>query len=319
MFVAMPFEALCLCVFLQTVSAALIRAGSGDFMSDFKEEVSNPQQSGSTGATVFLILFVLMVFWWFGLQHSTAITDALPAVQSASVKATTYSFGRWGIVARPMLILLSWVHLHVVANWGWAIVVLTALINLALWPLRVMSLRSTLRMQRIQPKMELIKSRYEGLSFTDSKRQKMQQEVVELQKSEGVTMFGGCLPALIPWPLLVGFYKMLAGALALRGASWLWVQDLSAVDVYHVLPVLVVLTMAASQLLTPAPGIDPKQQRVMALVMPIVFGLFAWKYAAGLALYFVCSNMFGVLQQMVMNQTAIGKELRRLKAASATS
>jgi YidC/Oxa1 family membrane protein insertase len=290
-------------------------------MRDFKGQVSNPQRIGSTGTTVFLILFVAMIFLWFGLQHSTAIADAshqaAPVVQSVSVKATTDGFGRWGIVARPMLFLLNWVHLHVVGNWGWAIAILTALINLALWPMRVMSLRSTLRMQRIQPKMEAIKSRYEGLSFTDPKRQKMQQEVAELQKSEGVNMLGGCLPALIPWPMLVGFYKMLAGAVALRGASWLWVQDLAAVDVHHVLPVLVVLTMAASQMLTPAPGIDPKQQRVMALVMPIVFGMFAWKYAAGLALYFVCSNVFGVLQQMVMNRTATGKELRRLKGASA--
>ena len=289
-------------------------------MSDFKKEVSIPQQRGPTGSAVFIILFAAMIFWWFGLHHSHArigaAQQAAPIAQSVQVRATADGFGRWGIVARPMLFLLSWVHLHVVANWGWAIVILTALINLALWPLRVMSLRSTLKMQRIQPQIEAIKSRYKEISFTDPRRQEMQREVTELQKSEGVNMFGGCLPALIPWPLLVGFYKMLAGAVVLRGASWLWVRDLAAVDTYHVLPVLVVLTMAASQLLTPAPGIDPKQQRVMALVMPIVFGAFAWKYAAGLALYFVCSNVFGVLQHVGMNRTAVGKELRRLKGAS---
>jgi YidC/Oxa1 family membrane protein insertase len=144
----------------------------------------------------------------------------------------------------------------------------------------------------------------------------MQQEIADLQKSEGINMFGGCLPALIPWPLLVGFYKMLAGAVILRGASWLWVRDLAVSDVHHVLPVLVVVTMAVSQLLTPTPGVDAKQQRLLALAMPIVFGAFAWKYPAGLALYFVCSNVFGALQQMAMNRTAVGKELRRLKVGS---
>jgi YidC/Oxa1 family membrane protein insertase len=267
----------------------------------------------------FLILCAAMMFWWFGSQHSPAKAGTPPPehiAQSIPASAVADGFGRWDIVARPMLFLLSWVHHHIVANWGWAIVVLTALINLALWPLRVMSLRSTLKMQRIQPQMEAIKSRYKALSFTDPKRQEMQHEIAELQKSEGVNMFGGCLPALIPWPLLVGFYKMLAGAVALRGASWLWVRDLALADVYHVLPVLVVITMAASQLLTPTPGIDPKQQRLMALVMPIVLGMFAWKYAAGLALYFVCSNAFGVLQQVILNRTTTGQELLKLRASS---
>lgn len=289
-------------------------------MDDFKKKALVPQQNGSTASAVLLVFFVTTIFLWFGLQHLNAMSGASQhTVSFAQIKplsAVADGFGRWGIVARPMLFVLTWVHLHVVANWGWAIVVLTALINLALWPTRVMSLRSTLKIQRIQPQMEEIKSKYKELSFTDPKQKEMQHKIAELQKSEGVNMFGGCLPALIPWPLLVGFYKMLAGAAMLRGASWLWVQDLAAVDVYHVLPVLVMLTMAGSQLLTPSPGVDPKQQRLMALVMPIVCGAFAWKYAAGLALYFVCSNVCGLFQQIVMNRTAEGKELRRLKRVS---
>jgi YidC/Oxa1 family membrane protein insertase len=277
-------------------------------------EVHNPQQRGSKDAAGFLVLVLAVFFVWFGVQQFPGASQhAAPVVQhvAVAVNAPTDGFGRWGIVARPMLFLLGWVHTHVVANWGWAIVILTGMINLALWPTRVMSLRSTLKMQRIQPQMEAIKSRYKEMSLTDPRRQEMQREIAALQKSEGVNMFGGCLPALIPWPLLVGFYKMLAGAVALRGASWLWVRDLAVADTHHVLPMLVVVTMAASQLLTPTPGMDVKQQRVMALVMPLVFGVFAWKYASGLALYFVCSNVFGVLQQMAMNRTATGRELRK--------
>ncbi len=293
-------------------------------------EIQNPQQqSGTNSVGGFLVVLVVMVCVWFGMQrlqmrtsapqqattaaHTVAIaTDGHGESSGVAVAVVPTGFGKWGVVAKPMLFLLSWVHAHVVANWGWAIVILTGMINLVLWPTRVMSLRSTLKMQRIQPQMNAIKQRYKEFSLTDPRRQEMQHELMELQKSEGSSMFGGCLPALIPWPLMVGFYKMLAGATALRGASWLWLHDLAAADPHHVLPLLVVVTMAASQLLTPTPGIDVKQQRVMALVMPVMFGVFAWKYAAGLALYFVCSNVFGVLQQMVMNRTATGREIREI-------
>jgi len=295
-------------------------------------EIQNPQQQGgANGASGFLVVLVAMVCVWFGMQrlqmrtsapqqatpvaHTVAVaTGGHGGSSSVAVAATSIGFGKWGVVAKPMLFLLSWVYAHVVSNWGWAIVILTGMINLVLWPTRVMSLRSTLKMQRIQPQMEAIKLRYKAFSLTDPRRQEMQREITERQKSEGASMFGGCLPALIPWPLMVGFYKMLAGATALRGASWLWLHDLAVADPYHVLPLLVVVTMAASQLLTPTPGIDAKQQRVMALMMPVMFGVFAWKYAAGLALYFVCCNVFGVLQQMVMNRTAVGREIREIAA-----
>jgi YidC/Oxa1 family membrane protein insertase len=295
-------------------------------------EIQNPQQqSGTSNPGVFLVVLAVMVCVWFGMArlqtrtsapqqatsaaHTVAIAAGGPSGTSGvAAAATGGGFGKWGVVAKPMLFLLSWVHAHVVSNWGWAIVILTGMINVVLWPTRVMSLRSTLKMQRIQPQMNAIKLRYKEFSLTDPRRQEMQREVMELQKSEGASMFGGCLPMLIPWPLMVGFYKMLAGAEALRGASWLWLHDLAAADPHHVLPVLVVLTMAASQLLTPMPGVDAKQQRVMALAMPVIFGVFAWKYAAGLALYFVCSNVFGGLQQMVMNRTAVGREIREIAA-----
>jgi len=280
-------------------------------------EVHSPQLRGSKDSLGFLVMLTVMFLLWFGTQRlpvrAAASQQVVPVAQSVAVAAPVESFGRWAIVAKPMLFLLSWVHARVISNWGWAIVILTAMINLLLWPTRVMSLRATLKMQRIQPRMEAIRSKYKELSLTDPRRQEMQHEIATLQKSEGVNMFGGCLPALIPWPLLVGFYKMLAGAVALRSASWLWVHDLSVADAHHVLPILVVLTMAASQLLTPTPGVDVKQQRAMALMMPLIFGVFAWKYASGLALYFVCSNVFGVLQQMVINRTTTGRELQRLR------
>jgi len=277
-----------------------------------------------------MMAFAVMACVWFGIQQYAARANALPqATNVVHAAATTMDghgrtsataesgFGRWGVLARPMLVLLSWVHEHVVSNWGWAIVILTGMINLALWPTRVMSLRSTLKMQRIQPQMEAIRSRYKDCSLTDPRRQEMQREVMELQKSEGASAFGGCLPMLITWPLMVGFYRMLAGTVALRGAPWLWLHDLAAPDPLHMLPLLVMATIAATQLLTPMPGVDTKQQRVMAVGMAGVFGMFAWKYAAGLALYFVCSNVFGLLQQLVIHSTGTGREIREIAARRA--
>jgi YidC/Oxa1 family membrane protein insertase len=292
------------------------------------KEIHNPRR-GLFDVRSFLLAAVVMACVYFGAQHvvskassapvtaTLSVPTSLPSHGGSSADRATQSpvgFGRWSVVAKPMLFLLTWVHGHVVSNWGWAIAILTIIINLALWPTRWLSLRSTLKMQRIQPRMETIKLRYKDCSLNDPRRQEMQREIVELQKNEGVNMFGGCLPALLPWPLLVGFYRMLAGAGVLRGAPWLWIRDLAAADPYHLLPVLVVVSMMATQVLTPTPGVNPSQQRVMAVGMALMMGVFAWKYAAGLALYFVCSNLFGAAQQLIMNQTRAGREIRRIAA-----
>jgi YidC/Oxa1 family membrane protein insertase len=301
-------------------------------ISKVRELQNSQQQSGEQDARRFLIVLLAILCVWFGTQqlqarmatpsqtaaavHTTAVTTSKADVtfDHPVAAAKGASFGRWGIVAEPMLFLLTWVQAHIVRNWGWAIVVLTGVINLALWPTRAMSLRSTLKMQHIQPQMEAIKLRYKGLSVTDPKQQGMQREMMELRKSEGISTFGGCLPTLLTWPLMVGFYKMLAGATVLRGAPWLWLHDLASADPLHVLPVLVVVSMAASQLLTPTPGIDATQRRLMALAMPLVFGVFAWKYAAGLSLYFVCSNFCWLFQQIALRHTSTGREIARQTA-----
>ena len=116
------------------------------------------------------------------------------------------------------------------ANWGWSILVLTVLLSLLTLPTRISMMRSSLKMQRIQPQMDAIKQRYAKYKTTDPKRQEMNQEVFKLQKENGVNMFGSCLPMLIQWPLLFAFYRMLSNVIELRQAHWLWIPDLSAPD-----------------------------------------------------------------------------------------
>ena len=136
------------------------------------------------------------------------------------------SFGWWGWIAKPMLLVLRFFANHGIPNWGWAILVLTLILNLAMLPTRVMMMKSSLKMQRIQPQIEAIKAKYAKYKTTDPRRQDMNKEMFDLQKKEGVNMFGGCLPMLLQYPLLFGFYRMLMYAIELRQAHWLWLPDL---------------------------------------------------------------------------------------------
>jgi YidC/Oxa1 family membrane protein insertase len=227
------------------------------------------------------------------------------------------SFGWWGWIAKPMLLVLRFFASHGIPNWGWAILVLTLILNLAMLPTRFMMMRSSLKMQRIQPQIETIKAKYAKYKTTDPRRQDMNKEMFDLQRKEGVNMFGGCLPMLLQYPLLFGFYRMLMYAIELRQAHWLWLRDLSAPDALHVLPIFVIVSMFLSQFFTPSPGMDQSQQRMMAFMMPAVFGVMMWNIGSGVALYWAGSNLLGVAQQMVMNRTSMGLEMRAIAAKRA--
>jgi len=227
------------------------------------------------------------------------------------------SFGWWGWVARPMLLVLRFFVQHGIPNWGWAILILTVILNVAMMPTRFMMMRSSLKMQRIQPQIDAIKAKYAKYKTTDPRRQEMNKEMFDLQRKEGVNMFGGCLPMLLQYPLLYGFYRMLEYAIELRQAHWLWLPDLSAPDPSHILPIFVIVSMFLSQFFTPSPGMDQKQQRMMAFMMPVIFGVMMWNIGSGVALYWAGSNLLGVAQQMVMNRTSMGQEMRAIAAKRA--
>jgi YidC/Oxa1 family membrane protein insertase len=264
--------------------------------------------------------------------HSTMRVFAGPKVLEvlASVRATTPSgaqtgpnletvvnYGYAGIIAKPLFLALRWVHEHIVSNWGWAILVLTLVINLAMLPTRIQMMKSALKMQRIQPEMNAIKEKFKKYKATDPRRADMNKEMFDLQKREGVNMFGGCLPMLVQWPLLFAFYRMLLNTIELRQAPWLWLHNLAAPDPLHILPVFFIVTMFLVQYLTPSPGMDPAQQKMMAFTMPVFFGFMTWNLSSGLALYWAFGNVINVIQQAVMNRTGIGKQMREIAAKRA--
>ena len=192
--------------------------------------------------------------------------------------------------------------------------ILTLAINLLILPLRIKTMQSGLKMQRIQPQMDAIKERYKKYKVTDPKRNDMNAEIMKLQKDNGVNMFGGCIPTLIQMPLLFAFFGMLPKVVELRQAHWFWLPDLTSADPYHILPIVMVLSQFLVQFYTPSPGVDPQQQKMMAFMMPAVSGYMTWNYASGLALYWSVGNLVGIIQQQVMNRTSLGREMREIAA-----
>ncbi|HEX3470467.1 MAG TPA: membrane protein insertase YidC [Silvibacterium sp.] len=244
------------------------------------------------------------------------VLGSVHAVTGPSLEKVV-SFGWWGIIAKPLFLILRFFYEHVVPNWGWSILLLTVILNLAMLPTRFQMMKSSLKMQRIQPQMDVIKAKYAKYKTTDPRKQEMQREIMDLQKREGVNMFGGCLPMLIQWPLLFGFYRMLSNVIELRHAHWLWLPDLSAPDPWHILPIFVVISMFLTQFLTPSPGMDPAQQKMMAITMPAVFGFMMWNYGSGLSLYWACGNFIGVATQLAINRSEMGREMREIAAKRA--
>jgi YidC/Oxa1 family membrane protein insertase len=242
----------------------------------------------------------------------------LDAVSVPTIKNDTpdlrgiVDFGWWGILARPLFLWLKWTHTHIVSNWGWAIVVQTLIITIALLPLRITQMKSMLKMQRIGPQIKSIQEKYKKYSLRDPRKAAMNEEISALYKKEGVNPAGGCLPMLIQFPFLIAYYRMLGVALDLRHAHWLWVTDLSARDPYFLLPILMVVSMFAMQRMTPQAGMDPQQQKMMTWMMPLFMGFLFFNFAAGLNLYYAETNLISIAQQAIMNRTKIGREMREM-------
>jgi YidC/Oxa1 family membrane protein insertase len=221
------------------------------------------------------------------------------------------NFGFFGVIARPLFLWLKWTYgwIH---NWGWAIAIQTLIINLALLPLRISSMKSALKMQKVAPQIKAIQEKYKKYSMRDPRKQEMNQEVSALYKAEGVNPVGGCLPMVIQMPFLFAYYSMLGAALDLRQAPWLWIRDLSSPDPWHLLPIGIIITMLLTQRMTPQPGMDPSQQKMMTFMMPLMLGVISWNLAAGLCLYWSEGNLIALAQQAVMNRTSLGREMREI-------
>ena len=230
-------------------------------------------------------------------------------------------FGSWlGVIAKPLYLALRGLDGMLgpgINNWGWAIIIVTVIFTVVMLPLRFMAMRSSLKMMRIQPKAEAIKKRYAHLKATDPKRAEMNTETMALYKAEGVNMYGSCLPMLPQIPLFFAYFRVLQNAVELRQAHWFWLTDLSAPDPKYILPILIILTMFLTQYITPSPGMDANQRRMMAIMMPLFMGFILLHYASGLALYWGTSNLINLALQVAVNQSPMGKEMLAIAAKRA--
>jgi YidC/Oxa1 family membrane protein insertase len=253
---------------------------------------------------------------------------ALDVIESVPVPAITgpspdlralVDFGWWGIIAKPLFLWLKWTYNHIVPNWGWAIVLQTLIISIALLPLRVSQMKSMLKMQRVAPQIKSIQEKYKKYSLRDPRKAAMNEEISALYKKEGVNPAGGCLPLLIQMPFLFAYYRMLSTAIDLRHAHWLWIHDLSSPETafLRILPIAMVVSMLVTQRMTPQAGMDPAQQKMMTWMMPMMMGFIFWNLPAGLNLYYTESNLISIVQQSVMNRTKLGREMREIMAKRA--
>jgi YidC/Oxa1 family membrane protein insertase len=212
----------------------------------------------------------------------------------------------WGwteILAKPLFLALNWTNDHVVHNYGWAIVLLTIAINIVLSPLSLQSLKSSRKMQKIQPQITALNAKYKGIKMNDPRKSEQNQEMMDLYKREGVNPMGGCLPMLVQFPFLIAFYSVLRISIELRGANWLWVHDLSQPETIpiRILPVVLIVTQFLTQRMTPTPGVDPSQQKMM-MFTPLIFGYIFWFLSSGLVLYYLTSNAVAIARQMILNR-----------------
>jgi YidC/Oxa1 family membrane protein insertase len=212
----------------------------------------------------------------------------------------------WGwfwFLAQPLFTVLNWTTDHVARNYGWSIVLVTVVINLVLFPLRLTSMKSSRKMQSLQPQINAINDKFKGMPLKDPRQNDKNAEIMDLYKKNDVNPVGGCLPMLLQLPFLWAFYKVLSVSIEMRGAHWLWVTDLSQPETLaiHMLPVLLIVTQFLTQKMTPSPGMDPSQQKIM-LFMPLMFGYMFYFASAGLVLYWLTGNVVAVAQQWALNR-----------------
>ncbi len=208
--------------------------------------------------------------------------------------------GWFGIIARFLLEVLLWINQYT-KNYGWAIIVLTIIIKILLYPLQHKSIVSMKKMQKLQPKMEAIKARYKKARTDADQRQKMNVEMMKMYSEEKINPMSGCFPILLQLPILWGFYGLLSRAIELRGAPFmLWITDLAERDPYYITPLLMTITMFIQTYITPSTG-DAMQRRIF-LIMPIVFGFLFKDFPSGLVLYWLVQNVLTITQQMIMNK-----------------
>jgi YidC/Oxa1 family membrane protein insertase len=213
------------------------------------------------------------------------------------------NFGWLEIIAEPLFHGLKWLHDYI-PNWGWSIVVLTLVVNMLLFPLRISSYKTTLKMQRVAPEIKSIQDRYKKYKLNDPKKAEMNKEVMAVYSREGINPVGGCFQMFLQMPIWFGLNTALRGAIEMRHARWFgWITDLSARDPYFILPIFMGLSMYLVSKMTPVTTTDPQQQMMMKIMPITMAGIFMISpISSGLAVYILTSSVVGVAQQWYLNR-----------------
>jgi YidC/Oxa1 family membrane protein insertase len=211
------------------------------------------------------------------------------------VLTNAIEYGWFTFAAKPLFALLLWLY-GIFGNWGWAIVALTLIIRMILYPLTYKGMVSMQKIKEIAPKIKELQAKYKG------DPQRMNAAVMDMYKKHGANPLGGCLPMLLQIPVFFAIYRVLLNAVELQGAEWaLWITDLSRMDTYYILPILMGASMYYQQKLTPNNFTDPMQEKVFKF-LPIIFTFFFITFPSGLVLYWIVNNIFSIAQQFIVNQ-----------------
>lgn len=201
----------------------------------------------------------------------------------------TIDYGWLWFISSLLFSLMKFIHQYI-GNWGWSIVIVTILVKLAFYRLSATSYRSMAAMRKLQPKMQALRERY------GDDKAKMSQATMELYRKEKVNPLAGCLPLIVQIPVMIGLYWVLAEGIEFRLSPFVfWITDLASPDPWHVLPILMGITMLIQQKLNPAPP-DPMQAKMMMFLPVLLTGLF-WNFPSGLVLYWTVNNTLTILQQ----------------------
>jgi len=222
------------------------------------------------------------------------------------------NFGWLSILAKPLFLIVNWFNDNMVHSFGWAIVLVTVVINLALFPLKISNMKSMRKMQALKPQIDAINAKYKNIKITDPRKGEQNQEVMDLYKKHGVNPMGGCMPMLLQIPFFFAFYKVFTVSVEMRGAQWLWVTDLSQPEhlAIHILPIIMIGSQFLMQKMTPQAGADPNQQKMM-MFMPLIFGFMFYNFPSGLVLYYLTSNLVSMGQQWFFNHTETAQAAAR--------
>lgn len=229
--------------------------------------------------------------YFFGPKEQSLL-DAEPNDLGAAI-----NFGMFSIISRPLLAMLSFFY-GLVGNYGVAIILLTVVIKIILWPLSYKSYKSMQQMKKLQPMMAKLKEKY------GDDKEGMNKEMMQLYRTYKVNPASGCLPILVQIPVFIGLYQGLLGSIQLRHASFIdylpftdlvWLADLSVKDPFYITPIIMGASMFLQQLLTPSTG-DPTQQKIM-LIMPVVFTVMFLNFPSGLVVYWLTNNIISIAQQ----------------------